>query len=73
MVDKKALKILFDTYWSSKGWKKDPSISPDDFAYARLKGYIFPSKIMSHDDIVDWKIDSFTQIKLVDITHFPFI
>ncbi len=37
----KGLKILMDTYWSSKGWKKDNSISADDFEIAKQDGYMF--------------------------------
>ncbi len=33
-MDKRALKILFDTYWSSSGWKdeRQQKVSREDFA-----------------------------------------
>lgn len=45
-VDKRAIKILFQTYWESTGWKSDAkrSIAPDDFAYAKSAGLIFGLK-----------------------------
>lgn len=39
--DKKALQILFDTYWSSRGWKRDQTTDAADFEYARRAGYMF--------------------------------
>ena len=39
--DKKALRILTDTYWSPKGWKRDKTIDSADFEYARQAGYMF--------------------------------
>lgn len=50
--DKKALQILFDTYWSSKGWKQDQTIAAADFEYARRAGYMFDPVALTHDDIV---------------------
>ena len=52
LYDKQAVKILFATYWSSKGWKKDQTILPEDFAYAKNKGVMFDSRTISHDEIV---------------------
>lgn len=36
----KGLKILYATYWSSKGWK-DGTISKEDFKIAKNEGYMF--------------------------------
>jgi hypothetical protein len=47
--DPKALKILFDTYWSSKGWKEEPKTPPDDLAYAMKAGVMFPPQDYEHD------------------------
>jgi len=52
-LDKKAQRILFDTYWSPHGWKKAPSTDPVDFAYARSAGYMFDAIELTHDDIVE--------------------
>ena len=51
---KRAIKILFETYWSSTGWKSDltRSISPDDLAYAKSAGVMFDPVVISHAEIV---------------------
>ncbi len=53
-MDKKAKKILFNTYWSSNGWKmgEERQITPDDFAYAKEKGLMFDPITISHDECV---------------------
>lgn len=33
-MDKKAKHILFQTYWSAKGWRDKPVTALDDFLYA---------------------------------------
>jgi hypothetical protein len=52
LYDKQAVKILFTTYWSSGGWKKDRTISPEDFTYAKNKGVMFDERTIRHDEIV---------------------
>lgn len=51
IVDKRALKILFDTFWSSAGWKPEGSrgISLEEFAYAKSKGMMFDPVLVEHD------------------------
>lgn len=53
-MDKKAKKILFNTYWSSNGWKMESEryTSPEDFAYAKEKGLMFEPITISHDECV---------------------
>ncbi len=53
-MDNKAKKILFNTYWSSKGWKMDNEryTSPEDFAYAKEKGLMFEPITISHDECI---------------------
>ena len=53
-MDKKALKILFATYWSPKGWKPDVErcTSPDDLRYAKQAGAMFDPIRVTHGDIV---------------------
>lgn len=50
--DKRALQILFDAFWSPTGWKRDNTITPADFEYARQAGYLFDPVTATHDDIV---------------------
>jgi hypothetical protein len=56
--DKRALKILFDTYWSSKGWRsagtpnRVPDTPPTDLDYAHEAGMMFPPRKLSHNDAV---------------------
>lgn len=51
-MDKKAKNILFNTYWSSEGWKKERTTNTDDFLYAKEKGLMFDPLTISHDDCV---------------------
>jgi len=51
--DKRALKILFDTYWSSAGWKKSRHTPPDDLAFAMRAGIMFPPCTLNHDAVVE--------------------
>lgn len=53
-LDKQALKILFNTYWSSSGWirNEERSLSPDDFACAKAKGLMFENAHLSHRQVV---------------------
>lgn len=54
-MDKRAQKILFDTYWSSTGWKRDNqrTLSDDDYAFAKSKGVMFDPIRLDHADAVD--------------------
>jgi hypothetical protein len=53
-VDRRALKVLFDTYWTSTGWRDGQSqFTPaDDFEYAKKAGVMFDPIRVSHDDIM---------------------
>lgn len=53
MLDKKAQQILFNTYWSTSGWKSEPTTKSEDFNYAVNAGYMFKPVELSHDEIVD--------------------
>ncbi|MCL2637795.1 MAG: hypothetical protein FWD48_05425 [Oscillospiraceae bacterium] len=52
-MDKRAKKILFQTYWKN-GWidKKDRKITHENFLYAKEKGVMFEPFSISHDDCV---------------------
>jgi hypothetical protein len=51
--DRKGQRILFETYWSPKGWKSTRSTSDDDFAYAKQTGYMFDPVALSHAETLD--------------------
>lgn len=51
-MDKRAKDILFQTYWSSRGWKQEYTVDPDDFIYAKEKGLMFDPITIGHDDCV---------------------
>jgi hypothetical protein len=53
-VDKRALKILQDTFWSSAGWRaaSDQHPSDEDFAYAKSKGLMFDPVELTHSEAV---------------------
>jgi hypothetical protein len=57
-VDKRALKILFTTYWSSSGWKRVYTTPQNDLDYAKAAGIMFDSLGLSHDQVVDWALRS---------------
>jgi len=54
-LDRRALKVLFDTHWTSAGWRDRGSQStpPGDLEYAKQAGVMFdPIQVVAHDDIV---------------------
>jgi hypothetical protein len=53
-LDKRALKILFDTYWTSSGWRREDEyrVSPEDFAYAKAQGVMFEPIKIEHAQIL---------------------
>jgi hypothetical protein len=59
IYDKRAVKILFDTYWSSKGWKsavkpgRTFDTPPADLAFAKKAGLMFPPRTVSHQDVLE--------------------
>jgi hypothetical protein len=54
-MDDRAVKTLFDTYWSPRGWKPDAvrKTSPDDFAYAKSKRVMFDPAQLDHAQAID--------------------
>src|SRR5260370_1957874 len=64
-VDRRALKVLFDTYWTSAGWRDERSRStpPDDLEYAKQAGVMFDPIRVSHDDIVKRAIAAVRGVK----------
>ncbi|MEM7012594.1 MAG: hypothetical protein AAF585_14050 [Verrucomicrobiota bacterium] len=51
--DKKALKILFDTYWGAGGWKDSRETAPEDLEYAKAAGVMFDPSSYSHNEITN--------------------
>lgn len=68
MVDQKALRILYDTYWSSAGWKREYSNSSEDLSYAQNAGYMFEAIHLSHDEIMAWLVKSVRNANLGKIS-----
>ncbi|MBE1443854.1 hypothetical protein [Paenibacillus sp. OAS669] len=52
-MDKRAQKILLNTFWSSRGWKDRPyAFAGEDFNYAKSKGLMFDPITIHHDDLI---------------------
>lgn len=52
-MDKKAKKILMNTFWTSAGWRGTPgAFSGEDFEYAKSHGLMFDPVTITHDEIV---------------------
>ena len=51
-LDKRALSILNGMFWSASGWRPNPTVAEEDFAYARSKGLMFDPVALSHDEAV---------------------
>jgi hypothetical protein len=60
--DKRAVQILTDVFWSSSGWKRDRSVAPDDFDYARSHGVMFDPIKLSHDQAVEAAVGAVSAI-----------
>lgn len=70
-MDKRAKKILFNTYWSSKGWKteKERYTSPEDFTYAKEKGLMFEPITITHDECVKRIVKLANNITMEQVTR----
>src|SRR5689334_21113341 len=52
-VDRRALRILTSTFWTSRGWRHERKLpSPADFEYARRAGLMFEPVELDHDAVV---------------------
>ena len=52
-MDTRALKILFDTYWSPSGWSRgERRLRDEDFEYAKAQGLMFDPVRPTHDEAV---------------------
>jgi len=61
-VDRCALKILSNTYWSTGGWRTQPETPPDDFSHATAAGLMFDPIRVTHDQAVVWALRSRTLV-----------
>ena len=54
LLDKQALKILFDTYWMPTGWKPESQqfALSENLAYAKSKGFMFEPVQLSHSQAI---------------------
>jgi hypothetical protein len=68
-VDKRALKILSATYWSSTGWTERHTIAAADFAYAKAAGIMFDPIQVTHDQTVEWVIRSRSGVLQDDVVR----
>lgn len=52
-MDKRAVKTLFNTYWSAAGWRQD-RLHPgaEDFAHAKARGVMFDPLSITHDQLI---------------------
>jgi hypothetical protein len=52
-LNRRAVKILFDAYWSSRGWRPEDArrVSPEDFAYAKTQGVMFEPVKIEHAEV----------------------
>lgn len=64
--NRRAVKILFDTYWTPTGWRDGYSTPPDDLEYAKSAGVMFDTVCLSHENIVE---RAFAAVRSVDRTR----
>lgn len=65
----KGLNILFNTYWSTNGWK-DGTISKEDFEYAKNEGYMFDYPTYeTHDNSLKKVNDLLTKINVAEVSN----
>jgi hypothetical protein len=62
VLDQKALKILFSTYWSPRGWRRDRDVAAEDYAYAKWAGVMFEPARISHDGAVSQALEAAAHI-----------
>jgi hypothetical protein len=69
--DPKARKILFDTFWTSAGWRdrREQHTAPADLEYARAAGYMFEPRTASHDDWVAMAIRARDRLTLDQVVE----
>lgn len=50
-ADKRAIRILHETYWSAAGWRPEPlaTLAAADFEFAKASGVMFEPATLTHD------------------------
>ncbi|MCW1985917.1 UNVERIFIED_ORG: hypothetical protein M2348_001649 [Sphingomonas sp. R1F5B] len=66
-TDTRAIKILMNTYWSAGGWRREPQVSPEDFAYAKLHRLMFDPTTISHSEAIDAAIKAIASTDQKDV------
>ncbi len=63
-ADKRALRILFDTYWSPGGWKPKAQqvATPEDFAYAKSCNVMFDPVELDHAQALERLLGSISEL-----------
>jgi hypothetical protein len=69
-MDKKAKKILFQTYWKN-GWinDKDIIISKENFEYAKSKGLMFDNITITHDECINEILEIVKKISMEKVSR----
>jgi hypothetical protein len=66
--DERAVKTLMRTYWSSAGWREDPTTAPDELAHAIEAGVMFQdTPTVAHDEIVSGVLDAVARVSARDV------
>ncbi|WP_442579897.1 hypothetical protein ACSBOB_31210 [Mesorhizobium sp. ASY16-5R] len=52
-LDRRAVQILTNTFWTAAGWRRERSVSAEDFDYAKAGGLMFDPLSLSHDEAVE--------------------
>jgi hypothetical protein len=67
--DKKALQILFKTYWSPRsGWRGGAAPDAVDYDYARQKNYMFDPVKLTHDQTVQRLLRARSRVSLQQVS-----
>jgi len=67
-LDKRASDILIDAYWSTTGWRREPVVAPEDFAYAKSRGVMFDPIRPSHDQVVHTALKAASEISQAEVS-----
>jgi hypothetical protein len=69
MIDKRAIKILFNSFWDPKtGWKKSTP-SQEDFNYAKDAGVMFDPINVNHDQITNMCVATVKETSKDDVVR----
>lgn len=61
--DERAVKTLLGAYWSTNGWREEPTTAPDELASAVDAGVMFANPVkMTHDELVVAVLDALSRV-----------